>query len=528
MEIASSYTKANALTQQASPDISLSGDASVAGAKTKPTPMAGAEPSGLTQMLTDTLQLHGYKPTPENLQLLTQMLEAGIPVTKENIAQLHQAFKVTQNIDQALFIFQNNISATPKNASLLNALAGGQIKIAAQITSLIDAVAQLQDSSLQSNLVKILSHLSKPAAGMDGAAPPQAQAEPANASAPIKIYAMAKTFSLAEGSPVPQTPQTTLTPAASIPPMGIPRHLISNSNQLPPAPQTAPQQMIPAETSASRAYAAFQAVPPSGPAQAAQNQTRTPQSAPQAQALPQTPAAVQMPLPEAPNIQPLPTMPAGETRDMQAVPMVSESSEISSLRNSLSVPLQNSSVPDLENFINTLREALHEARAQAQLAAANNPGDQGTLRVLRDIQALTEYIDFASQIRNQIFIQVPMVINDQTLNTALYVKKETAFTKKNKDGGTALIALDTAFLGHFEAYVQKEGQAVRCQFRLESGDIENLVRANIHRLDSLLKDHRYILESFTFLIGDRAFTVLDALEEKKSISRSDAVFDARA
>ena len=44
---------------------------------------------------------------------------------------------------------------------------------------------------------------------------------------------------------------------------------------------------------------------------------------------------------------------------------------------------------------------------------------------------------------------------------------------------------------------------------MESNHIAKLVRDNIHKLDALLKDHNYTLDSFTFLPPDEPYTLLD-------------------
>ena len=123
-------------------------------------------------------------------------------------------------------------------------------------------------------------------------------------------------------------------------------------------------------------------------------------------------------------------------------------------------------------------------------------------------------------------MQLPIMVNHQAFNTALYVGKNSKKNKKSENNSSALIALDTAFMGHFETYVQKNGQAIRCQFRLENDRIEQLVRANIHKLDSLLREYQYALEAFTFLIGSEPFSLAKKLEEK-AVYRSDTVFDAQ-
>ena len=505
-------------------------------------------------LLKETLQLHGYKPSAENMQMLGQMLDAGIPLTKENIAHMHQAFKMTGNLEQALFLLQNNIPTTVKNVTLLNALAEGQVKISAQITSLLDNIAQLPDSALKDVLVKLLANLSNlgkapsdaPVQQTTQAAETPGGQEAQAAPVPAKIIpqAMPRTpafiAGLAEAATAPgnssAAPQANTVPAHTSPQGAVPRQG-AVVQPLPVAPQGAPVAVAPEAaqpTVAARAYNTFQApAPEAPPAPAAQAPAPpTPAATPaQAAASEAQPAQVQA---NAPSPVPIPQAPlsgqadAGNNTPVQANPAdgqqttapQAEPPALTDLRSSLSLPLQNSSVQDIEDFLNGLRESL----AQAQIAIENNPG---AARVSQSLRALAEYIDFAAQIKNQLFVEIPLHIHDMAYNTALYVKKDKAGSKQKTEGtGSALIALDTANLGHFETYVQKEGQAIRCQFRLENEEIEQLVRANIHLLDAQLKDHRYMLDAFTFITGERPFNLLDSLdEEEKSSLRSDTIFD---
>jgi hypothetical protein len=151
---------------------------------------------------------------------------------------------------------------------------------------------------------------------------------------------------------------------------------------------------------------------------------------------------------------------------------------------------------------------------------------------------LADHIDFTSQQKNQLCVQVPLVINNQELNTTLYVNKDGSANSgkgKNKNGGTALVALDTTSLGHFETYIQRAAQSVSCQFRLESEQIAHLVRKNIHKLTGLLNQYNYKLDSFTFLIGEEPFAITKSLKEleaenenSEKIQRPETIFDVQA
>jgi hypothetical protein len=156
--------------------------------------------------------------------------------------------------------------------------------------------------------------------------------------------------------------------------------------------------------------------------------------------------------------------------------------------------------------MNNLRQVLQQITATL---SGNDTPD--VVRVLQEVRTLESQIDFSSQIRNQIYVQLPMYHNGEQTQTTLHVYKDAK--KSNSTSGetaSALIALDTATMGHFETYVQKNARGINCQFRLESHEIVCAVRNNIHKLSELLKDSGYTLEAFSFLPAGEPYTLLDS------------------
>jgi hypothetical protein len=87
-------------------------------------------------------------------------------------------------------------------------------------------------------------------------------------------------------------------------------------------------------------------------------------------------------------------------------------------------------------------------------------------------------------------------------------------------------------MGLFETYVQKNTNAVTCQFRLKDKQVEQLVRENIHNLELLLREKHYSLSAFSFLPQGEPYTVLDSpklAEEQQALQTMDVrAFDSRA
>ena len=178
----------------------------------------------------------------------------------------------------------------------------------------------------------------------------------------------------------------------------------------------------------------------------------------------------------------------------------------SPLPQGLQFHLADSTSQEVTQYLNNLREAI----AQVQQALTGRASDDVS-RVLQEARTLESHIDFASQIKNQTFVQLPLFHNGQETQMALHVYKDAKKSGGSSSGSSsALIALETAGMGHFETYVQKNASSVHCQFRLESDKVVRAVRDNIHKLDALLKNHNYSLDSFSFLPPGEKYTLLDS------------------
>ncbi|MCL2240858.1 MAG: flagellar hook-length control protein FliK, partial [Defluviitaleaceae bacterium] len=173
----------------------------------------------------------------------------------------------------------------------------------------------------------------------------------------------------------------------------------------------------------------------------------------------------------------------------------------------LAFRLPDSTPADIDRFLNNLRDGLNQIR---QLLSNNPNPSPAEARVLQETRALSNHIDFTAQIRNQMYVQLPIFHNGQETQTTLHVYRDAKKKAEGKkDAYSALVALETASLGHFETYVQKNENAVHCQFRLDNPHIEQLVRNNIHQLETLLRHYKYSL-SFAFATPGKPYTLLDS------------------
>ncbi|MCL2839824.1 MAG: hypothetical protein FWE05_03540 [Defluviitaleaceae bacterium] len=446
-----------------------------------------------TERLTELLRGYAMKATEENINLLKIMLENGIPLTKENILQMNQAMKLAGSQDNALFMMENNMRLTQSNAAQLDGFVSGQTKIMEQLSNLMKAIEQLQDKTLVTQLKQMLSNggdnnihrdvtPSKESVIMQSQ--PQLQIK-GEAGYQISKQNVSPTLNTPPSIPptAQSTMQITVTMGPHQPTEQVATHLQSTTQVLPNIGQQAPQSPIQTEQvmpSPPQTEQHTQFVPPLADVGELVKQTQPSfhPSTKQFSAQPQTPPSLTSEL-----NQPSPTLPQG-----------------------LLFHLADSTSEDITHYLNNLREAM----TQIQQTLSKQESSEDITRVLQEARAVETHIDFTTQIKNQTFIQLPIFYNGQESQTALHIYKDAKKSLSSSSGSSsALIALETAGMGHFETYVQKNVRSVHCQFRLESDKIVQAVRNNIHKLDALLKNFDYGLDSFSFLPPGDPYTLLD-------------------
>lgn len=605
----------NAVRQRERPEASANRTqgSSDSGQRPHDTSSAEGTASHRTDQLAGTLQAYGFKVTEENMAMLALMLDNAIPLTKENVMRMNQALKLTDSPEKALFLLQNGIRLTQANAEQLDGLTEGRTRITEQLTRLLEAVAELKDPGLRSQLLRILAAVesadaylgtgqsvtSESATGttQNTATPQGAGTVPQGEGAlPQNAGTASSGEAIVLHAGIKPQGETAGQPGASANAgnaAGVAEHASSSTQTGTPTPASIEAQSSPAGQSASGANAGNAAgmtentsvptqtgtpIPAAAETQAGligqsasvantgnaadmmentsvQTQTGLPKptaveaqagssgqsasgantgnaagmkghSSEQSQTVAPTTGAMRSAGSAAasPPSTPASTAaaPSGEPREPgrtaslpgdsapPPVPSPSEQPQTTTQKLRLSFKLPGSAPEDIDRYINTLRDALGEAHKSLSSA---QPATPDTARVMKEIQTLTEQIDFTAQIKNQLFVQLPVYHNGQETQTALYVYKDAKPDRQTGDAvHSALIALDTAYLGHFETYVQKRSRAVTCQFRLRDKAVEQLVRAHMPELNALLSASHYSLEAVSFLPPGESYTVLDSPE----------------
>lgn len=160
-------------------------------------------------------------------------------------------------------------------------------------------------------------------------------------------------------------------------------------------------------------------------------------------------------------------------------------------------------------------------------------GDDTSKELFDKLVNTKDKMDFSNHIKTNIFLQLPLNINEHKTNGEL-----TIFKDKRKKGtsevSSALISLDTLNLGVFETFIQKHRNNVNLQFRLDNENVKKLVQENIEALHTTLSALRYNVESITFKTVEQSFSILNNENDLKDLQLNihtnglSTGFDARA
>lgn len=185
--------------------------------------------------------------------------------------------------------------------------------------------------------------------------------------------------------------------------------------------------------------------------------------------------------------------------------ILNKNENIIKLSQHLTFNFKSLSKEDLNKYINELTEKINNTKT---LISDINTDD--SKQILKDINNINDNINFMSYIKNNLYMQIPIEVNNNLLNTQLFIFKDKKNKKiSNSNSASALLSLDLIYLGHFEAYIQKHKKNISCQFRIENEFVQKIIYSNIEKLYTGLKKHNYNLEQFTFKQINEPFTLVD-------------------
>lgn len=126
-------------------------------------------------------------------------------------------------------------------------------------------------------------------------------------------------------------------------------------------------------------------------------------------------------------------------------------------------------------------------------------------RIFNTMQQINQTINFSQSLHNAVYIPLPLVVQEQKVNAELFVFKDGKNKNKKTKGVTsALIGLDTLGLGRIETYIQKNGNNISLQFRLDQDRTSKIIKQNINKLTDTLK-----ISSISYFPMDKPFEPIE-------------------
>ncbi|MDD4503385.1 MAG: flagellar hook-length control protein FliK [Clostridiaceae bacterium] len=130
---------------------------------------------------------------------------------------------------------------------------------------------------------------------------------------------------------------------------------------------------------------------------------------------------------------------------------------------------------------------------------------------IRDaLSNLKDSIDFIRNVnQHNNFLQIPIMINEDTSTAKLYVFKEGKRNKPiNPEDATVVVVLDLKSLGHLESMIRVKGKAVNVTFKVENKGIGTFIEKNIHLLKGYLGEKGYNLGPIRVISMEQPFSLL--------------------
>ncbi len=133
----------------------------------------------------------------------------------------------------------------------------------------------------------------------------------------------------------------------------------------------------------------------------------------------------------------------------------------------------------ISKHFNKVYERLSDLIETASQQELNSSGE----KVLKQAQQLKTGMDVMNQLQqNYQFIHLPIMLNQQFINSQLYIMNKKGTRKNSDERITALLRLDFRNLGHMDIYIAKHMKNVDITFYVDGQDTETLLQENTTQL----------------------------------------------
>ncbi len=410
--------------------------------------------------LKNELQNLGLKGTDENLETAKTLMKNELPVNKETFANLSRALtllaKDDKSLDKALYLLKNEIPVNKGNAKLLDNFISKEINMLKNSTEIEDGINNLKDASLKNALIAIFNE---------------------------------------EETEVQQTPKGDFANAQDLP------------DELEGQKATNNKAVQSEELAKNNTLLKDSAT---GEAEKTGNKGVSPELVKEASK-------------ESKDITKEPLNNAfkdifddidsdGKTIDKTKLDKEPFTKEV--IKDKLQFDLKADNKDEIDNFLNKTNEKLDKA-----MKLLENNGSEESKKLMQTLQGYKESVDFMNHTKNNIYLQMPLNINDNKTNGELLVFKDKKKKGNSGSGVSAIIGLDTVNLGRYETYIHKKDNKINFQFRLESEDIINLTKKNFDKLTELLDKYNLVIESASYKTITESFNI--ATKEDEFIEKSE-------
>jgi len=188
---------------------------------------------------------------------------------------------------------------------------------------------------------------------------------------------------------------------------------------------------------------------------------------------------------------------------------------------------------DLERYENISKHfnKIYERFVDVLESSIQNESSQSGEKVLKEVQQLKTGIEVMNQLQQNFqFVHLPIMLNQQFVNSQLYIMNKKSPKKNNDERITALLRLDFKNLGHMDVYIAKHAKNVEVTFYVDGQDSERLLQENTLTLHKQLINKSFNVLGLGVRLQDEDLSGINAFfnEQKATSEPKRFTFDVRA
>jgi len=150
-------------------------------------------------------------------------------------------------------------------------------------------------------------------------------------------------------------------------------------------------------------------------------------------------------------------------------------------------------------------------------------------KVLKEAVDIKSSVEIMNQLQqNYQFVHIPVLLNNQEVNSELYIMNKKKKASSKEDRITALIRLDLRNMGQLDIYVAKTGNNVDLTFYVENSETENQINAHTSKLAGKLAKEAFNVLGIGVLLRKETFKIDDFFNAGENSNAKRFTFDMRA